>query len=819
MSNALFPYDEHVLSLAIEQSREGIAIHDDDGLFNYINPAMATMYGYRWDELKDQTWHLFYDDEQIDFIENKCFPLLLNNGFWRGELIGRKKSGDAFEVDISLTLLKGDKGKPNGLVCRSQDISESKKSQLELSSQKQQYQLLFDHSPVLIAYIGHDYRYNIANKRYCEWVGKPFSEIIGQHIKHILSEESFNLSRPNIDLALLGEPVNFEAKVPHSSGELKWVNANYVPDKNSDGKTVGIYAFISDIDEQKRKTFAHETIMHAVDSSIEGFGLLDEHGIFTYMNSAHTDVYGYDDKELIGQSWKTLYAPNEAERIEKHHFPQLRSTGRWQGETQGQKKSGESIDVEISLTSIKDETGNDVGLFCSCRDISEQKKIQRELDFLAYHDHLTGLPNRLMFKERLDLAITRAKRRNNLLAVLFIDLDHFKYVNDTLGHSVGDQLLILVAQRIKSVLREEDTVARLSGDEFTVIITDLTETESIDLIVNKLMQVFQQPLFVDKHEFDQGISVGISVFPRDGDDAEYLMKNADAAMYRAKDKGRQGYQYYLPSLTDSAFESMVYPTQLKNALENDEFILHYQPIICLQQNRVMGFEALIRWQHPKLGLVFPDKFIRYAEESNLIVPMGYWVIEKVCDQIAKWNKIGMNFDKVAVNISGIQLQSTFADDVVKIIEKTNTNPEQLEFEITETFLMKGLNQPVAQLDSIRALGASLAIDDFGVGYSSLSQLKQLKTHCLKIDKSFVDNIVDDSDDRAIVEAIIALGKTLNMVITAEGVETEEQYHLLRDLGCLKAQGYYFAKPQAANDIPALYQSLNTLLNQADGFSL
>ena len=515
---------------------------------------------------------------------------------------------------------------------------------------------------------------------------------------------------------------------------------------------------------------------------------------------------------MIGKSWKLFYDEKQARDIEDIYFPCLLEKGNWRGELKGLKKSGDYFDVEISLNTVLDEEGNNAGLFCSCRDISERKRSQEQVDYLAYHDSLTNLPNRLFFKERLEQAIIRAQRRNKMIAVLFIDLDYFKHINDTLGHSVGDQLLQSVATKLKSAFRDEDTISRLGGDEFTVLLNDITDKHSVETVIGKLLNTFCYPIVIDDRELHQSISVGISLYPEDGEDVETLMKNADTAMYSVKEQGRQNYLFYTPSLTETAYENMLYRGQLQTALNKDEFELHYQPLISITKNKVIGFEALIRWRHPSLGLVYPDKFIRFAEETNLIVPIGYQVIEKVCQQLAEWKNMGIAVKYIAVNVSGVQLQSDFADTVANILNKNNTSPDSLDIEITETFLMKGLKQSVEQLEKLRENGINLSIDDFGVGYSSLSQLKQLPIDYLKIDRSFVGDIVDEPNDLAIVEAIIAMSKTLKLDITAEGVETAEQYALLQNLGCDKVQGYHFSKPVPASNIPQVYKEVNEYLS-------
>jgi len=330
--------------------------------------------------------------------------------------------------------------------------------------------------------------------------------------------------------------------------------------------------------------------------------------------------------------------------------------------------------------------------------------------------------------------------------------------------------------------------------------------------LEKLVASFHSPIQLDAHTFHQTISVGVSFYPTDGTDVETLMKNADTAMYRAKDIGRQCYSLYTANMSDSPHESILYRGQLQAALEKDEFVLHYQPLVSFQENKIIGFEALIRWQHPELGLIYPDKFISFAEESNLIIPMGYWVLEKVCQQLKIWRGI-LSTEHIAINVSGIQIQSDFAHNIAEVLNTNHTNTAQIELEITETFLMNGFAQSVSQLEQLRELGLSLSIDDFGTGYSSLSQLKHLPIHNLKIDRSFVGNIIDDPDDLAIVEAIIAMGKKLKLQITAEGVETAEQHALLHKIGCHTAQGYYYARPVPAIQIPATLSEINARLKK------
>lgn len=812
MDNSVAPdIDNELFRLSVEQSKEGVAIHDAMNIYTYVNPAMASMFGYEPRDLIGKKWNVLLDENQINKIETEYLPILEIEDHWHGPLQGRRKNGELFDIDAYLTVLKDKSGNSAGLVCRLQDLSESKRIQAELLQQRQQFQLVLDHSPILIAHVGTDSQYKFVNKEYCRWKGIS-PDVVGKHVKDVMTDIAYNFAKPHIDLTLTGQEVNFEVQVPNAQGILRWLNVTYVPNKNTEGETTGFYAFLIDVDDRKKEELERQNFMNAIEHGIEGFSLHDEQGNFTYVNPAEADMYGYQPEEIIGKSWKLFYDDEQIENIEEVYFPHLMKHGHWRGELKGLKKNGDYFDVEVSLNGIVDEKGNNIGLFCSCQDISERKRSQEQVDYLAYHDSLTDLPNRLLFKERLEQAIIRAQRRDEMIAVIFIDLDYFKHVNDTLGHTIGDQLLQSVSANLKSVFRQEDTISRLSGDEFTVLINDITDKQSVEKIIDKLLTTFSTPIKINNREIHQSISVGVSLYPQDGQDVETLMKNADAAMYSVKEQGRQGYMFYNPSISESAYEKMHYRGELQNALKNDEFEIYYQPLISVTKYKIIGFEALIRWNHPTEGLVYPDKFIRYAEELNLISPIGYWVIENVCQQFKQWNGAGLSIEHIAVNVSGIQLQSDFAKNVSQILEKSKTPSEFLDLEITETFLMKGLKIPVEQLNQLRDSGINLSIDDFGVGYSSLSQLKQLPINNLKIDRSFVGDIVDDLDDLAIVEAVIAMGKKLKLNITAEGVETAEQFKLLKTMGCDIAQGYHFSKPVPSQEIPDIYKQINEYLD-------
>jgi diguanylate cyclase (GGDEF)-like protein len=435
------------------------------------------------------------------------------------------------------------------------------------------------------------------------------------------------------------------------------------------------------------------------------------------------------------------------------------------------------------------------------REIAERKRAEESLLHLAHHDPLTELPNRLLFIDRLERSISKARRFNKQLAVLFIDLDRFKKINDSLGHTVGDKLLRLVAQRFQSCIRNEDTVSRLGGDEFTVIMESLNKPQHATVSAQKLIESMAEAFEIEGHKLFITTSIGISLYPQDGNVAEELLRNADSAMYRAKDEGRNTFQFYTADMTEQAFERILMEANLRRALEKQELVVYYQPQVVMETREIIGLEALVRWEHPELGLVSPARFIPLAEDNGLIIPIGEYVLASACRQMVAWRKEGLNPGKVSVNLSGRQLQKKDLLQMISLtMAETGCKPEWLELEVTEGFIMNNPKYSISLLQKIRELGIELSIDDFGTGYSSLAYLKRLPITKLKIDQSFVRDIPDDPDDEAIARAIVALGGSLNLKVIAEGVENAQQEAFLIREGCTDAQGYYYGHPMPAEAI-------------------
>jgi diguanylate cyclase (GGDEF)-like protein len=439
-------------------------------------------------------------------------------------------------------------------------------------------------------------------------------------------------------------------------------------------------------------------------------------------------------------------------------------------------------------------------------DITERKQAEEMVHHLAYHDPLTGLPNRVLFNDHLTLELAHARRNKCMVAVIFLDLDRFKTINDTLGHAIGDQLLQEVAKRLRSCLREGDTVARLGGDEFMLLLPGITHGEDVAKVVRRILEVLKPPFNLDGHELHITSSMGISLYPSDGGDAETLIKNADAAMYRTKEQSRGTYQFYTPSMNAKAFERLILENDLRRALERQEFVVYYQPQVSLHTGQIVGVEALVRWQHPEKGLVPPMEFIPLAEETGLIIPLGDWVFRMACAQNQTWQKAGFSPLRVAVNLSARRFkQKGLIKDIVRILKETGLDPDYLELELTESHLMENVEATLSTLHELKAMGIHLSIDDFGTGYSSLSYLKRFPIDKLKIDRSFVLDISDNPDDAAIAVAIIAMAHSLKLKVTAEGVETKEQLEFLRAYQCDEMQGYYFSRPVPTEIMTQLLQ--------------
>jgi diguanylate cyclase (GGDEF)-like protein/PAS domain S-box-containing protein len=538
---------------------------------------------------------------------------------------------------------------------------------------------------------------------------------------------------------------------------------------------------------------------NVIESSNEAIMITDVDATIIEVNDAFCRVTGYPREEVVGKNPRCIGSGHHDAAFWKKMWETLHSTGHWQGEVWNRRKNGEIFPELLSISVVKHENNavNYVGIFS---DITRIKQTEKHLERLAHYDPLTGLANRILFRARLDQAILKADRSGERIAVMMLDLDDFKKVNDTLGHPMGDALLSVTAKRIADSVRKIDTVARLGGDEFGLVLESFAEIRSLDFISSKILLRVSEPYSLAEQKVFIGASIGIALYPDDGRDVDVLLRNADTAMYHTKKHGKNRVSYFSSEMNRRARHRMTMETRLREAIENSEFELHYQPQVNLVTGNLVGCEALVRWRHKSRGLIPPGEFITIAEETGLITQIGNWVLRTACGQIRLWKAQGFPEFPVSVNLSGVQIRSErILENIIKIVRGASIDPRLLELEMTETVLMHDRDRAVELLRQLKRHGLALAIDDFGTGYSSMAYLKQFPVDKLKIDRSFIEDLATDKGDKAIVNAIIAMARSLNLKVIAEGVETKVQAELLRSYGCSEVQGYYFGKPMPVRE--------------------
>ena len=535
-------------------------------------------------------------------------------------------------------------------------------------------------------------------------------------------------------------------------------------------------------------------------------------GQVTYLNAVAEDITGWRREDAHGKPLAEVFCIVDGLSRETVKNPMAMAVdqNRTVGLTENCvliRRDGREFDIEDSAAPIHDRGRTIVGAVIVFRDVSEARAISKRISYTAEHDLLTNLPNRILLNDRISQSIALAQRHGRLLAVIFLDLDHFKHVNDSMGHSGGDKLLKCVAGRLVASVRSSDTVSRQGGDEFVILLSEIAHPQDATTSAEKLLHALSTPHTVDGHDLRISSSIGISVYPQDGEDAETLINKADMAMYHAKEQGRNNFQFFEAEMTAKAFRRQSIEDSLYRAIERSEFVLVYQPIVKLVTGEIAGVEALLRWQHPQQGLLSPDQFVQVAEQCGLIVPMGRWVMGEACRQAGEWRDAGLPEIVMSVNVSAVEFSDKlFLQGINKLLSDTRIEAGQLNLEVTEGVLMKDVGATAAVLRELKRIGVKLTVDDFGTGYSSLSYLRQFPIDGLKIDRSFVQQITDSSGDNGIVSAIIAMGESLGYLVVAEGIETGVQEQYLKSRGCAQGQGYLFSRPVPATQIALLLQA-------------
>jgi len=703
-----------------------------------------------------------------------------------------------------------DNHNPMKLIGTTQDITEY----VKLQEQAQELSDLIEHSSNEIYIVeSSTLRYLYVNKGAVEALGYTSEELLDMTIKdvnpHLRDTHIEELEKQlYTDTHILNKTIH-----KRKDGTTYHVQS-YIHLLTYQGKNAFVIFDIDrteDIELELKEKKQAKILTHIHDSVVS----TDLNGKITSWNNGSYVLFGYKEEEMLGKSILNIYHRDNEKKL-NDIFEVLNENSKLDIIAFMQTKDSQKIVCDISLSLLTDNDGNPDGYAGYIQDITKQKEIQDLLDeqtqklkHQAHHDPLTNLPNRTLFQDRLSQSIITAKRNNEMFALFFIDLDQFKKINDSLGHHIGDEVLVEAAKRLQSTLREEDTLSRLGGDEFTIIIKDVKHIQDASVVAQKIINVMKEPMNIDNHLLYISSSIGISIYPDDATTSNNLIKYSDAAMYKAKDEGRDNYQYYSKEMTSYAFEKVVMETSLRVAIKEEQFVVYFQPQIDTQTETIVGMEALVRWIHPSLGLVPPGNFIPLAEDSGLIIDIDKIVMKKAMIQFEQWYKDGLNPGLLSLNLAMKQLaEDNFISYLFDTMKTLNFHSEWLELEVTEGQVMHKPEASIEKLHKINKMGINLAIDDFGTGYSSLSYLKKFPLHKLKIDQSFVRDIPDDEDDVAITKAIIALGKSLNLKLIAEGVETEDQKEFLKENGCDLIQGYYYSRPIPSDEMTIMLKEFN-----------
>jgi diguanylate cyclase (GGDEF)-like protein/PAS domain S-box-containing protein len=664
--------------------------------------------------------------------------------------------------------------------------------------------LVADSVPALIAYYEVGSMHCLfANRRYAEYNGWTTESILGRPLREVVGEAAYLAIEPYVQEALAGRSSKYTREQTMPDGTRRIIEVSLVPHFDAQKALAGSVVLINDITEHWRI----EQALRLSEERMRKFVEATEEGIFFHKDRRVTDVNGallrisgYARAEVVGHMTAEFVPQAWHEKMSL----QYESGSELPYESAMIHKDGHVFPIECVMKTMP-FSGETLRLIV-VRDVTAQKAAQARIEFLALHDTLTQLPNRNYLKERLDSVIALARRRQDNLAVLFIDLDNFKTVNDSLGHHVGDELLREVARRIAATVRDSDLVSRLGGDEFVVVLSEIASIDDASLVAQKLLESVNAPVLLEGQRLHVSPSIGVSLFPADGETADDLIRSADAAMYHAKESGRSNYKFFRPALHQRAKGKLDLERQLRDALHRREFVLHYQPQKRRSDSQVVGLEALIRWQHPLRGLIGPDQFVGFAEERGLIGAIDRWVLQEACRQMKAWHDQGSLKVPVAINLSATDFrQGDLLDEISGVLLETGLAPRYLEIELTESVLMDRDSHVLEILTGLNKLGVGLTLDDFGTGYSSLAYLKRYPIRKLKIDRSFIKDLTTDADDRTLTTAIIQMARGLQMKTVAEGVETQAQLDLLAELGCEEFQGYLVSQPLRAQDVRAFIQ--------------
>lgn len=792
-------YYRHVIDSAVD----GYFAMDPQRRFVEVNDTLCKLFGYPREEWIGRT--------PIDFITEQSRAELIaqmqridTTDRRRYQLVARRKDGTTFPILLNNSTHRNEMGEVVGSFGFITDLTPIVEAQRAVAESERELRGILDDLQDTYYRTDQTGRIVRVSRSAEQLLGYTADEMLGRKLADFYCTEADREEFLARMQANGGHIVGGESRLRHKDGHEVWVRTTAHFLRDDAGNVLGVEGTTRDNTLQRRAEEELRLAANVFESSGEAIMITDAAGVMISVNNAFTRVTGYPVAEVVGRNASMLASGRHDHEFFSDMWQSMLTTGYWRGEIWNRRRNGEIFPEWLGISSVRDAAGkitHFVGIFS---DISERKATEAKIAFLAHHDPLTGLPNRLLLKDRMQQAIVHGERSGNRVALLFVDLDRFKAVNDSFGHPAGDALLRDAAQRLLACVRDSDTISRHGGDEFLVVLTDLQNSEVPAQIAAKIMAVLGQPFLIESHEATISASVGIAVYPEDGAGFDELLKKADTAMYHAKAAGRNAFRFYTERMNADVQERLDLHNRLRRALERKEFVLYYQPLVELKSGRIVGAEALVRWLSPGQGLVAPGEFIAAAEHSGLIVPLGEWVLHEACRELAHWHARGRSELSMAVNISSIQFRRGDVEEtVLRALASSGATASALELELTESVLIDGAEQVLATIKRLQSLGVRLAIDDFGTGYSSLAYLRRFAVDKLKIDQSFVRDIVSDQDDAAIVRAVIQMARSLDLNVVAEGVETDAVAAELRAMECDLVQGFHFGHPMPAAEFREL----------------
>jgi diguanylate cyclase (GGDEF)-like protein/PAS domain S-box-containing protein len=799
----------------ITAMREGVVIQRSDLSIAACNPSAEHILGLPMDQMMGRTsvdplWQTIREDGSPFPGETHPAVVTLRTGQPQSDVVMGVRRTDGTDVWISINsqpLMRPDETLPYAVVTTFVDITERKRAERALIHSESNFRALTENANVGIL-VHHQGRHVFANPLLLSMLGYTLDEFRHTAMKDVVHPDEYEKVSARFLARQAGGAVPHVYETVLQAKDGRSIPVELTATTTTWEGSPGGLVLLQDISERRRAEEQMRKLSSAVEEIADSVLITNPEGIIEYVNPAFTSTTGFAREEVVGQTPRLLKSGKQGPGFYQKMWQTILAGDAFSDVFINRRKDGGLYYEEKTITPLKDANGRVTHFVSTGKDVTERTQIQERLQYIAQHDALTDLPNRVLLFDVLKRALARARRHGRQVAVMFIDLDRFKNINDSLGHEAGDKVLQQLSERFTRAVRSsDDLVARFGGDEFVIVLDDVANESDIREIAQKVLHALLPPFKVDHQQLYITASIGVSLFPGDGEDSSTLLKHADVAMYRAKDLGKNTYQFYSADMSARAFERLTLESSLRHALERGEFLLHYQPQLAVENGSIIGVEALLRWQHPEFGMVMPAEFMSLLEETGLIVPVGEWVLQAACAQLRVWHDAGWTGLRMAVNLSARQFHSTvLASAVERALALLDGGAERLELEITESVLMHNAAATEETLKKLAAMGCRIAIDDFGTGYSSLSYLKRFPLNVLKVDRSFVRDIPADNDDAAIVSTIVAMAHNLRLAVIAEGVETHEQLAFLRACGCDVMQGYLFSRPVPADQIKGLLET-------------